>query len=324
MSDTVIKRTTLIVRDAEKSIAFYRDVIGMKEYYNQTMPVGGIIIPVGDGEAQVHLGIMEGTSPDVGKIGMLEWTDPALPDPGPYRKRLGIGDLIFVTETDDMVALYERLLDCPDCKIHCHPHDWQVPLPDGSGFKDLTTMSFFDPDGFFFEVNYKPAEPSVEGFTVKRVTQICRSVETQLAFYTEVMGLEVWYDQEMQVGGEVLPAGTPGAMVRVVILKGENDTQGMLGLMQYMDHPLKDPGQFKRELGIGDAIFVASATKDLGDVYARMKTFNKAPGAVVHAEPDPDVVPAADGSVVHLTTMSFFDPEGYFYELNERRTVKEG
>lgn len=322
MTDTHLKRTTILVNDCERSIAFYRDVLGMTEYYNQTMTVGGKIIPAGEAGAEVHLGIMEGNRPDIAKLGILEWTAPRLPEnPGfATRPRLGIGDVVFVCETPDMDPLIKRLEASSDCRMHCPPHDWSVPTPDGQGRIEMTTLSFFDPDGFFYEVNHKRNAPNIEAFGIKRTTLIVRDIQKSVDFYTKIMGMKVWYDQEMEVGGEVLPAGEPGAKVRVAILQGNDPEVGMLGVMQYLDPPIADPGPYPRTIGIGTAMFVASAV-DVNEINARMQAAGDTYGHTVHCPPEHDEVPGADGQTIVLTTMSFFDPDGYFYELNTRQTV---
>ncbi|MSQ85820.1 MAG: hypothetical protein EXR10_03095 [Alphaproteobacteria bacterium] len=317
MSDTFLKRTTLIVEDVRRSIAFYRDVLGMKLYYDQPMTVGGKVIPVGVPGAHVHLGIMEGNHSDVAKIGLLQWTDPPLEKPkAPYRKRMGIGDIVIVTETPDLDGLYARLKASPECHIHCPPHDWSVPTPDGKDQIEMTTLAFFDPDGFFFEVNHKRNMPNVAQFAIRRTTLIVRDIDLSVDFYCRVMGMELWYDQTMTVGGQVLPAGEPGAKVRVAILKGADPVVGMLGIMAFLDPPIEPVPLPKRPLQIRDPIFVASA-QDVNEIYRRMV------GAPAHIScpPSDDSVTAADGSTLKLTTMSFFDPDGYFYELNTRKIV---
>ena len=317
VSETYLKRTTLIVKDVQRSIAFYRDVVGMKLYYDQPMTVGGKIIPAGVPGAKVHLGIMEGNHPDVAKLGLLQWIDPALEEPTtPYRTRMGIGDIVIVTETPDIKGLHERLLKSPDCRIHCPPHDWSVPTPDGKGRIELTTLSFFDPDGYFFEVNHKRNMPNLDRFGVRRTTLIVRNIDVSVSFYQDIMGMEMWYDQTMTVGGQVLPAGVPGAKVRVAILKGADSAVGMFGLMSFLDPPIETPPLPKRPLRIGDAVFVAHAI-DVNAIHARMA------GAPCHicCPPSDDSVTAANGATLKLTTMSFFDPDGYFFELNTRRAI---
>ncbi|MBL8630263.1 MAG: VOC family protein [Rhodospirillaceae bacterium] len=318
MSETYIKRTTFIVEKAERSIAFYRDVLGMTLYYDQPMTVGGKIIPAGVPGAKVHLGIMEGNHKDVAKLGLLEWVDPPLEKPAaPYRKRMGIGDIVIVTETPDMDGVYKRLQAAKDCHIVCPPHDWSVPAPDGKGQVEMTTLSFFDPDGFVVEVNTKRNVPNMPVFAVRRATLIVRDVDISLKFYKDVMGMEVWYDQVMPVGGQVLPAGTPGAKVRVAILKGNDPLVGMLGIMAFLDPPIEVPPLPKRSLQIRDAIFVCGAN-DVHAIYKRMQS------ASVHifTPPIDDTVQDAAGNTIKMSTMSFFDPDGFFFELNTRHVVK--
>jgi catechol 2,3-dioxygenase-like lactoylglutathione lyase family enzyme len=317
MSETFVKRCTFIVESAKRSIAFYRDVLGMAVYYDDSMTVGGKIIPAGVPGAKVHLGILEGNHKDVAKIGLLQWTDPPPEKPrAPYRKRMGIGDVVTVTETPDMAGVYARLQASPECHIVCPPHEWSVPAPDGKGKVDMTTLSFFDPDGFFIEVNTKRNVPNMPVFAVRRTTLIVRDVDVSLKFYRDVMGMEVWYDQVMPVGGQVLPAGEPGAKVRVAILKGNDPLVGMLGAMAFLDPPIVAPPLPKRPLQIGDAIFVCGAN-DVHAIYKRMA------GAPVHIVTPPidDTVTDAAGNTVHLSTMSFFDPDGYFFELNTRKAT---
>ncbi len=318
MSETFLKRTTLIVEDVRRSIAFYRDVLGMALYYDQPMTVGGKVIPAGVPGATVHLAIMEGNHKEVAKIGLLQWQNPPLDTAQtPYRKRMGIGDIVIVSETPDLNGLYARLKKSPDCHIHCHPHDWSVPTPNGQGQIEMTTLAFFDPDGFFFEVNHKRNMPNVAQFAIRRTTLIVRDIDASLDFYRRVMGMEMWYDQTMTVGGQVLPAGQPGAKVRVAILKGNDAVVGMLGIMAFLDPPIDIPPLPKRPLQIRDPIFVAGA-KDVNEIHKRMLG---APAHIV-CPPSDDSAPAADGSTLKLTTMSFFDPDGYFYELNTRQVVK--
>jgi len=318
MADSVIKRTTLIVADAARSIAFYRDVLGMKEYYNQHMTVGGKIIPAGEPGATVHLGIMEANHPEVGKLGLLQWTDPPLVRAQQPTHKIGIGNATLVLETDDMETLYLRLQNSPNCQIYCAPYEWQVPRADGTGNRTLFTLSFFDPDGFFVEVNHKPAEPQPNGLVIRRTTLVVADVTRALEFYRDTLGLIVISDQMMKIDANVLPAGEPNALARVVFLRSDALETGMIGLLGFVDPPLAAPGEPSKELGIGDALLVASATdQPLEILYDRIRTSR----GRIHAPPDADEVIGADGSVIKLTTLSLFDPDGFFMELNERRVI---
>ena len=43
-----------------------------------------------------------------------------------------------------------------------------------------------------------------------------------------------------------------------------------------------------------------------------------AAGARIFAEPHPFEVRGADGAMISMTSLSFWDPDGYFIELNQR------
>ncbi|MCS6948452.1 MAG: VOC family protein, partial [Steroidobacteraceae bacterium] len=107
---TLVRRTTLIVRSVERSTAFYRDVIGLKVWYDDTIVLSGVGLAAGRAGDRTRLVIMQAEDPLVGMIGLLEFTEPRLPEP-PRRARLGIGDIVFVMQTDDVAALYRRALD---------------------------------------------------------------------------------------------------------------------------------------------------------------------------------------------------------------------
>jgi catechol 2,3-dioxygenase-like lactoylglutathione lyase family enzyme len=49
---------------------------------------------------------------------------------------------------------------------------------------------------------------------VKRTTLIVRSLERSTAFYRDVLGLSVWYDDEVVLSGVGLAAGSSAAIAR--------------------------------------------------------------------------------------------------------------
>ena len=78
---TLVKRTTLIVRSIERSVAFYRDVLGLSVWYDDRVTLSGVGLAAGARGDETHLVIMQASDPVVGKIGLLEFTQPRLPEP---------------------------------------------------------------------------------------------------------------------------------------------------------------------------------------------------------------------------------------------------
>jgi catechol 2,3-dioxygenase-like lactoylglutathione lyase family enzyme len=148
---------------------------------------------------------------------------------------------------------------------------------------------------------------------LKRTTLIVRDVRRSTQFYRDVLGLSVWYDDEIVLGGRGLAAGKQGDRTRLVIMKAQDPVIGMIGLLQFTEPPLPEPAGDRTRLGIGDVVFVMQ-TDDVRAVHERLQAW----GARVHAEPHEFVVRGADGVEVGMTTLSFWDPDGYFFEINER------
>ena len=106
----LVKRTTLIVRSIERSVAFYRDVLGLAIWYDDEIELSGVGLAAGARGDRTHLVIMKAADPVVGMIGLLQFTAPPLPEPAAPRLRLGIGDIVFVMQGDDVHVLTKAAL----------------------------------------------------------------------------------------------------------------------------------------------------------------------------------------------------------------------
>lgn len=153
MGDTILRRTTLVVRDIEKSVAFYRDVLGFSVFYDSELELSGRVMPIASQGAKCHLVIMQAEDPWIGMIGLMQVTDPPEPDPGPYRQRLSVGDIAFVMASKDARAVFERVR-ASGVQLIAEPEESTVPRPGGGEIR-MITSSFFDPDGYFIEVNQR-------------------------------------------------------------------------------------------------------------------------------------------------------------------------
>ena len=151
--DNVLKRTTLIVRDAARSLAFYRDVLGMTVWYDDEIVLSGHGLAAGAPGDRTRLVIMQAQDPVIGMLGLLQFTAPPLDAPARDRQCLAIGDVVFVMQTDDVDAVYRRLADW-GARVHAAPHAFEVRGADGHLVR-MTSLSFWDPDGYFFEANQR-------------------------------------------------------------------------------------------------------------------------------------------------------------------------
>lgn len=148
----ILKRTTLIVANLERSLAFYRDLLGLSVWYDGEIVLSGQSLAAGAAGDRTRLVIMRAADPVIGMIGLLQWVDPALPPAAP-RSRLGIGDVVFVMQGDDVVETHRRLA-AAGARIFAAPHPFEVRGADGTPLR-MTSISFWDPDGYFIELNQR-------------------------------------------------------------------------------------------------------------------------------------------------------------------------
>ena len=149
---TDIRRATIIVRDMEKSLALYRDVIGLAVNYDTVVETSGVALPAGEPGAKARLVLLNANDPWVGWLGLMQWTDPPIPA-GDYRKRMGPGDVVLVLNTDDAKARCEKVKGVAGVTFTAEAR-LQV-YPGRNGDKDIRVMgcNFFDPDGILVELN---------------------------------------------------------------------------------------------------------------------------------------------------------------------------
>jgi catechol 2,3-dioxygenase-like lactoylglutathione lyase family enzyme len=146
----MVKRTTIVVRDIGRSRRFYRDVLGFRVWYDREYTFSGGGFPLTKAGDRCHLVIMEARDPEIGKIGLLQYTDPPLP-PEPLPSRIGFGHIVLVGEVDDVQVLHRSLIDA-GASVRLPPHVFEVTGADGN-LKRMWRCCFFDPDGVFLEMS---------------------------------------------------------------------------------------------------------------------------------------------------------------------------
>lgn len=146
-----IKRTTLFVRDIEKSVQWYKDVMGMTVWLDTDFTLSGEGLAAGKAGDVTHLTIMQANDPVIGMIGLLQWVDPPMPAPEEIPMSVTYGNPTFVVEAGDAIATYEAAKRL-GTRVHSEPHEWSTRGHDGR-MKHFMSVSLFDPDGYFFECN---------------------------------------------------------------------------------------------------------------------------------------------------------------------------
>jgi pimeloyl-ACP methyl ester carboxylesterase/catechol 2,3-dioxygenase-like lactoylglutathione lyase family enzyme len=156
-SETVVRRTTLIVHDIEASMAFYRDVLGFQVWLDLPGQVSSDSLPshasVGDPSRFV---IMKGRDPWIGMVGLLQY-GAARPLPE-TPESLAPGDAVLMLETQALDAIYQRMQRAGTPILRA-PRSSEVTGADGSRWTARFLFAF-DPDGHLLEINQRIASGS--------------------------------------------------------------------------------------------------------------------------------------------------------------------
>ena len=146
----IIKRTTLMVRDMDKSLAWYQNVLGMEVYYDKPFTLSGEGLTAGKAGDLIRLVILKCEHPEIGMIGLMQWVDPVMSAPE-VPTEVTFGMPTFVVGSDDSAGAH-RQAELLETRIHTAPHEWSTEGADGN-MKYFLGVSLFDPDGHFFELN---------------------------------------------------------------------------------------------------------------------------------------------------------------------------
>lgn len=148
----IVKRTTLMVRDAERAARWYQSVFGMTRWMDTPFTLSGTQLAAGRAGDRTRLVIMRGQDDGVGMIGLLQWLDPPRRDvPAELPAELAFGAPIFVVAASDVRATVARA-EQAGSRIHCAPRKWSVKGADGRE-RAMLGAGLWDLDGYFFEVN---------------------------------------------------------------------------------------------------------------------------------------------------------------------------
>lgn len=148
----IVKRTTVLVRDAEAAARWYEQVFGMRRWLDVPFTLSGTQLAAGSKGDQTRLVIMQAEHETIGMIGLLEFVEPRRTDiPAQQPTQISFGTPIFVVAAQDTAATVERAR-AAGSRIHAEPVEWSVTGADGKQ-RDMLGASFWDLDGNFFEVN---------------------------------------------------------------------------------------------------------------------------------------------------------------------------
>jgi len=149
----IFRRTTIIIRDIDKSLALYRDAMGMEVIYDQVINRPH---PFKEGATQsLRLIFLKALDQFQGVLGLIdyEYNNPDKPNI-PVRKEGFIAqNAILLFNSNDLPAKFEKIRNTPGVEIISEPKQTEYPSYDGSSTIKVIVSKFYDPDGFIVEFN---------------------------------------------------------------------------------------------------------------------------------------------------------------------------
>lgn len=137
-----VKRTTIIVRDMERSLAFYRDLLGMDVFYEGHIGNPGASELMGMTMSGLHMVVLSAEGAETGMVGLMELKDVAPPlEATEWSATVKTGEAILVIPTENMKELHERML-AEGHMVATPPTKMEVP-----NRPEIHEMMARDPDG---------------------------------------------------------------------------------------------------------------------------------------------------------------------------------
>lgn len=154
-----LRRTTLVVRDIEKSLALYRDALGMTVEYDQELTSPGLSMRYGaDGENRSRLVLLKANDSFIGMLGLWQFLDQteqdlAEPDPADFTP----GEIVLLFNSNTLDVTFPAAAAAPGVSIIGEPKERRYPSPAG----DIVVMvsMLTDNDGHTIELNQIISDP---------------------------------------------------------------------------------------------------------------------------------------------------------------------
>ena len=149
MSVGPVKRVTLWVRDAERSLAVYRDALGLCVIEDKLLSGAAIARMVGLQQASLRIVHLAAPGTDYGWVGLYEVRDAlpplaALPDPAGFPR---FGQATVLLTTDSMTEVVARLRVTSGVQLITEPTEYRKTTPaDATPAGRYSECLFFDPD----------------------------------------------------------------------------------------------------------------------------------------------------------------------------------
>lgn len=154
-----LRRTTLVVRDIDASLAFYRDALGMEVLYDQHIRTPR---DAGSDEAAdraLRLVFLRANDNFVGILGLLQYTKPVKPPVNQGATPFSTGSIVLLFNAQDLETTFAKARNVRGIRVLEEPELTEYPSYDGTGKIRVLVSVLTDPDGFVVELNQLLTDP---------------------------------------------------------------------------------------------------------------------------------------------------------------------
>ncbi|RMF07467.1 MAG: VOC family protein [Alphaproteobacteria bacterium] len=156
-----LRRTTLIVRDIERSLAFYRDALGMTVEYDQELSSPRLQRAGSDGVNRSRLVLLKANNDYIGMLGLWQFLDQtehdrAAPAPADFTP----GDIVLLFNARNLEEIFPKAAAVEGVKVVSTPTLRRYPS--AAGDIEVMVSMLIDPDGHTVELNKLIRDPRRE------------------------------------------------------------------------------------------------------------------------------------------------------------------
>ena len=153
------RRTSLIVKDIEKSLSLYRDALGMTVVYDQELTSPNLSMRHGaDGVNRSRLVLLEANDSFIGMLGLWQFLDQTRKDKAEHD---GVdftpGEIVMVFNTSILDETFPLAEIAPGVKVLKEPTERHYPSEAGDIIVMVSMLS--DNDGHVLELNQMIHDP---------------------------------------------------------------------------------------------------------------------------------------------------------------------
>ena len=148
-----LRRTTLIVREIDASLAFYRDALGMEVIYDNAIRTPRSATSDAEAQRASRLVFLRANDDFVGIIGLLQYTKPVRPAHDQGDEPFSTGSIVLLFNTRDLDATFAKARQVRGVRVMYEPSRREYPSYDGEGVIPVMVSVLIDPDGFVIELN---------------------------------------------------------------------------------------------------------------------------------------------------------------------------